>query len=171
MQMLRFSSVHSRNFPGDFFSHKFTIAFAFHCTTRCKMLSALVKLRKRENDFFMHNKKHQFDFMVVLSPIHQRNSYLYYRTSFVICLFALLCNFNFCPSQQTLRDTMSNKFGIKSRRCCVTAWELCSELSRDFDFEGKSSIVFAAAMKRERNGARDVLITKLSYALKLKICK
>lgn len=47
-----FPSFISSNFPGDFFSQKFIIAFAFQCTTSCKMSSTLVNPKKGKN--FMH---------------------------------------------------------------------------------------------------------------------
>lgn len=86
--------------------------------------------------------------MVVLSPIHQRN-FLSLLLHVICHLFVRnLCNFNSLPlSANAFGDAMKTKFGI---RCCVTAWELLSEFSRDFDFEGKSPIVFAAPRMKWR---------------------
>lgn len=61
--------------------------------------------------------------------------------------------------------------GKQNRNLLCNSLGTWAEFSRDFDCEEKSPIVFAVAMKREQSGARDVLITKQSYALKLKILK
>jgi hypothetical protein len=133
---------------------------------RAKMSSSLVKLKKRENEFFM-----ELEASIWLYSRFVPNSsaqFLSLLPHFICHLFVCFI-MQFWFRQMLCKTRCQNKFGIRSHRCCVTAWEF----SRDFDFEGKSSIVVrtAAAMKRERNGATDILITKLSYALKLKILK